>query len=331
MVLVFVLLIIMVLAVILLEFSYESNLEVEIAGNAYHGEQALNCADAGINFALATLRQNPGALWDVALKPLLNGETAIPLGEGEFKVLVEVENGRLNINGLTTPDGKMDRTRVEQMLRLVDLLNAEEGRDTPISYDVVAAMIDWVDVDDDTTALSWVQGHNEGAENDYYLGLAPPYLCKNAPFDSVDELLRVRDMTPLIFDGRPADADAGILPLAGMRDLLTAYGDGKVDINFAPPLVLQALSPEIDEYMALAIVNQRAQAPFKMVAELLTIPNFPPAALNAIKDYATASPDTLCYSIISTGKVNGIERRVREVIATQGMQSDATVILRQER
>jgi general secretion pathway protein K len=330
MVLVFVLLIIMVLAVILLEFSYESNLEVEIAGNSWRSEQALNCADAGINFALAVLRRNPDALRDDTLGPLLSAKTAIPIGDGECKVVVEVENGRLNINALTSTDGHMDRPRVEQMLRLVDLLNAQEGMNPPISYDVVASMVDWVTDNDDTTTLSWVQGENEGAKNDYYLGLTPPYLCKNAPFDSLDELLRVRDMTPFIFNGRPANDDAGIQAIAGMRGQLTVHGDGKVDINYAPSLVLQALSPEIDENLAQAIIDRRAQSPFKAVAELWTIPNFPQSAFNAINNYATTSPGNRYYSIISTGTVNGIERRVREVIKTQGAQCDATVILRQE-
>jgi general secretion pathway protein K len=330
MVLVFVLLIIMVLAVILLEFSYESNLEVEIAGNSFRSEQALNCADAGVNFALALLRQNPAALRDDTLGPLLRGEMAIPIGGGECRVTVEVENGRLNVNALTSTDGHMDRVRVEQMLRLVDLLNAQEGMDPPISYDVVASMIDWVTDSDDTTTLSWVQGDNEGAKNDYYLGLTPPYLCKNAPFDSLDELLRVRDMTPFILNGQPADEATDTKAIVGMRGLLTVHGDGKVDINYAPSLVLQALSPEIDETLAQAIMDRRAAAPFQQVAELATIPNFPTSAFNTIKTYVTASPDSRYYSILSTGAVNGIERRVREVIKTQGLQGDATVILRQE-
>ena len=329
-VLVFVLLIIMVLAAILLEFSDESNLEVEIAGNSCRSEQALNCADAGVDFALSVLRQNPDALHDDTLRPLLNGETAIPIGEGACKVIVEVQNGRLNVNALTTADGHTDRVRVDQMLRLVDLLNAQDGMDPPISYNVVASMIDWTTDNDDTTTLPWAQGDNEGAKNDYYLAQTPPCLCKYAPFDSLDELLRVRDVTPLILNGRPADDAAGIAAIEGMRNQLTVYGDGKVDINFAPSLVLQALSPMIDETLAKAIIDQRTQLPFRTVADLRMIPNFPTSAFNAIMNYATTSPDSRYFSVLSTGTVNGIERRVREVIEMHGTQSDATVVLRQE-
>jgi general secretion pathway protein K len=329
-VLVFVLLIIMVLATILLEFSDESNLEVEIAGNSCSGEQALNCADAGVNFALSVLRQNPDALHDDTLRPLLSGETAIPIGPGECKVIVEVENGRLNVNALASSDGRVDRVRADQMLRLVDRLNAQDGMDPPISYDVVASMIDWTTDNDDTTTLSWAQGDNEGAKNDYYLALTPPHLCKYAPFDSLDELRRVRDVTPLVLDGRPADEAAGVKAIEGMRKQLTVYGDGKVDINFAPSLVLQALAPEIDENLAKAIIDQRTQAPFRTVADLRTIPNFPTSAFNTMKNYTTTMPDSRYFNILSTAAVNGIVRSVREVIQVHGSQSDATVLLRQE-
>jgi hypothetical protein len=103
-----------------------------------------------------------------------------------------------------------------------------------------------------------------------------------------------------------------------------------VDINFAPSLVLQALSPEIDDVLAQAIIDHRNQSPFRAVAELATIPNFPTSAFNMIKNYVTTSPESRYFSIISTGTMNGIERRVREVIKVQGAQSDATVILREE-
>jgi len=43
-----------------------------------------------------------------------------------------------------------------------------------------AAIVDWRDADEDVTS--------GGAENETYGRLRPPYLCKNAPFDSVDEL-----------------------------------------------------------------------------------------------------------------------------------------------
>jgi hypothetical protein len=70
--------------------------------------------------------------------------------------------------------------------------------------------------------------------------------------------------------------------------------------------------------------------------ELLLIPGFPRTAYAAISNYITVAPDNWYYSITVTATVEGIERRVREVIklqnsqAAQGAPGDATVLLRQE-
>ena len=41
----------------------------------------------------------------------------------------------------------------------------------------------------------------QGAEDDYYMSLPEPYHCKNAHFDSVDELLLVKGVTPQLLYG----------------------------------------------------------------------------------------------------------------------------------
>ena len=54
------------------------------------------------------------------------------------------------------------------------------------------AVKDWVDTDQDVFK-------QVGAENDFYSGEHRGYPCKNAPFDSVAEVLLVRGVTPAIF------------------------------------------------------------------------------------------------------------------------------------
>jgi general secretion pathway protein K len=97
----------------------------------------------------------------------------------------------------------------------------------------VAAILDWID-DDDVTGP-------DGAESDFYRALQPPYNCKNAPIDCIDELLLIKGISPHIFfapaQGQPDDQqDAG-----GPADLLTTYGDGRININTASQQVLRAL------------------------------------------------------------------------------------------
>src|SRR5262249_40885991 len=59
--------------------------------------------------------------------------------------------------------------------------------------DAADSIIDWIDSDDDPRP--------NGAESSYYLGLSPPYRCKNGPLDSVEELLLVKGVTPQFFFG----------------------------------------------------------------------------------------------------------------------------------
>ncbi len=102
-----------------------------------------------------------------------------------------------------------------------------------ITEEAVDGILDWRDEDDEVSEL--------GAESAYYLSLDPPYRAKNAAFESLDELLRVRGIDPLMLYGEdrnrnglldpgeddgdrsfpPDDAD-GVLD-RGLVDYLTVF------------------------------------------------------------------------------------------------------------
>lgn len=88
-------------------------------------------------------------------------------------------------------------------------LLANEYSDTPTKFyywtqnffmnmgfppDIADAIVDWVDIDDSRMPYG-AEGH------DYYMNLPVPYPCKNNAMDSIDELLMVKDMTPMIYYG----------------------------------------------------------------------------------------------------------------------------------
>ena len=81
------------------------------------------------------------------------------------------------------------------------------------------SIVDWRDEDNDR--------HESGAEKFEYLVLKKPYECKNGPFESIEELLLVKGMTPEI--------------VRIVRPYVTVYGSGKVNLNTAPGKVLNAL------------------------------------------------------------------------------------------
>jgi type II secretory pathway component PulK len=77
-----------------------------------------------------------------------------------------------------------------------------------------------------------------GAEDDYHLGLSRPHRAKNGFFDSPDELLQVRGVTPDVFYGHDDSP--------GLVDVFSPYPRGKeLVINAAQitPQVVRALVP----------------------------------------------------------------------------------------
>jgi general secretion pathway protein K len=126
---------------------------------------------------------------------------------------VEDEEGKININVL---DAKVLSTFFQKAGEIEQELADE------ISYSVV----DWRDTDNSLSHPEY------GAENDYYEGLESPYEAKDYKFESIEELLLVRGMTPELFEK--------------VKPFVTIYGTGVVNINTAPREVLAGLGMEDD-------------------------------------------------------------------------------------
>jgi len=89
--------------------------------------------------------------------------------------------------------------------------------------ELAASIIDWRDADDEVTA--------NGAESGTYLGLQPSYSCKNAPFESIEELAWVHGATRTILYGEDANLNGVLDPNEddGSRTLPYDNSDGKLD------------------------------------------------------------------------------------------------------
>ena len=111
----------------------------------------------------------------------------------------------------------------------------------------------------------------EGAENEYYSWLENPYLCKNVPLDSIEELLLIKGMTIDLYYGDP-DVEPPVLPLPYY---LTVHGDyqGRINPNTAEPETIAAMlagyTGDYDIASAEQIVEQaRTMQPFIDPSEL---------------------------------------------------------------
>jgi general secretion pathway protein K len=328
--LIVVLLLITVLAVIILEFNYESQVELHLADNSCRAAHAFNCAEAGIAISMAALKHNRDILADEESHQLLSGGTQIPVGAGYCTISLSDESGKININTLKAPDGRLIRPRIDQLLRLIDLLNHQYGEHAPISYSLVPAIIDWVDLDHDVTRLSFVTTENTGAEDDYYQDLARPYRCKDARFDILSELLSVKGVTAEIFYGRLGGETRGVEPVEGIQQFLTIYGDGKVNINEASATVLQSLSERLSSTLAQDIVESRRFGPYQSIEELQKVRGMTPEVYEAIRGSITIQPKGRYYTVTATGVTDGFVRTIRVVLSVDGGAARVTPILRAE-
>jgi general secretion pathway protein K len=210
----------------------------------------------------------------------------ISFGEGRIEIEIENESGKININYAGSGLLKM-------MLNPFDL--DEEDKDV-----IVDSILDWRDPDD--------LYRLNGAEDEYYESLAHPYRTKNGPFDSVEELLLVRGVTPEIFYG-------------GLKEMITIYpgeslsvDDGikeapvnasQININAAPLQVLRAL-PEMTDDLILSILEYRVEQPFVSIAQVAPIVGN--EVYGAIARYITTDL-TSHYTIRSTGMMSGSPTR----------------------
>jgi type II secretory pathway component PulK len=120
------------------------------------------------------------------------------------------ECAKININTLMQVDTS-GKVLYDTLMRLPNM-----------TEDVANSIVDWVDADEDSR-----QG---GAESQYYSALTPAYRSKNAPLDSLEELLLVKGITPSILFGtdlnrngqQDADETDSIFD-AGLAPYLTVY------------------------------------------------------------------------------------------------------------
>lgn len=138
------------------------------------------------------------------------------------KYAIFAEEAKININRASMPVLK----------RLFRILLGYGEIET---QELAAAIVDWRDKD---SMLSIPLG---SAEDFYYTGLRYPYECKDADFDCLAELNLVKGVTPEVFER--------------IKDFVTIYGRGLVNVNVASREVLFALG--LSDYIASKIVAFR--------------------------------------------------------------------------
>jgi general secretion pathway protein K len=109
-----------------------------------------------------------GEAWAKPLPPL-------PLDDGgTVEGRLEDMQGRFNLNNLKTADGTTNEAAVEQLARILQMLEIEPSW--------AAAIADWVDIDAEP-------GFPDGAEDSVYTSLTPPHRAANMTITRASELM----------------------------------------------------------------------------------------------------------------------------------------------
>ena len=138
------------------------------------------------------------------------------LGRGKFRLAVRDVEQKINVNAAP-------KELWENFLHFTKL-SQDDARDW------VDSLADWKDPNDAV--------HLNGAEDEFYSRQSPPYRAKNAPVTTLGELLWVRKGHEILsarldpeITGRPER----------VMDHLTVEGNGKINVNTAPLIVLASL------------------------------------------------------------------------------------------
>lgn len=144
--------------------------------------------------------------------------------------------GRFNLNNLVQLDGRRDDTAYELFQRLLAALDLDQS--------IADVVVDWIDPD---TSASF-----NGAEDDAYTSMDPPYRTANFWFTNVSELRALR--------GVDADVYERLAP--HVAALPRRQEPTRINVNTATVAVLQSLGESITPANAEQWMSDRLEEPF---------------------------------------------------------------------
>ena len=186
------------------------------------------------DFKQSSQSVNLGQDWAQQLPPL-------PVEGGQIIGHIEDMQGRFNLDLLS---GSSATVYQAQFVRILEALDLDPT--------IAPALTDWF-------SNNPVANPN-GAKDDFYSRLQPPYLTGEVPMTSVSELQLVKGVTP--------QAYAALLPYICAIPVTTSVASGTgtstttnswaLNINTASPLLLMSLSQNISQDLADQVVAARA-------------------------------------------------------------------------
>jgi general secretion pathway protein K len=210
---------------------------------------------------------------------------------------------RFRMNGLDTRVDIVDaRSRLNlnvadslQLRRLLEVM----GVAGPKAAALTSAILDWRDPDS--------ARRPDGAEEPDYADLRPPAAPRNGPFDTEADIRKVLGV---------GDALA-----ARLESFVGTAGDGRVNVNTAPPAVLATL-PGLSLEGARRLATRRTEVVFENVFDL--VHTLPPEDANQIQRNFRQFQDRIAFAprdlelTVTAATGGGVVSRLRAVVRMGG-------------
>ncbi len=317
--------VITILSVVVLEFSFAMRTEINITRNYQEQLKLYAAAEGSLQRAVAELILKQDPRFQQLKKNVKPGEAPLEYSEWvtdgrEYPVAFESVEGAVRVVGEA---GKVNINRVSDgMLRKI-MTNL--GLDMDARDIIVDSILDWRDPDDFIRV--------NGAENEYYQSLKDPYDCKNGDFDSVEELMLVRGITPELFYGQKAKAGEGEgtkEETIGLKDIFSLYALGEqIDINSASlPVLRVVLSLPLE--VCRQIIRAREEKGFENFPDLLArVPELAPFSADVQKLVLFTATNPY-YTVDAKGKAKegGGVRAIRAVVKIDSKEQEGYKIIR---
>jgi general secretion pathway protein K len=244
-VLILVLSMVALFSAMIITFSSDEGFDIELAYNFHDSIQAQYIALAGVEAAKVILAQDDRShdsldeQW--AEFPVYAATASGYLNGAQLTGTITDECSKFDLNSLAIQDNNKGfrRKQFQSLFTLQHIDITPEELD-----DLTNSIIDWLDTGS--------EGTMGGAKDEYYLSLEPPYHCKNAPMDSIEEILLVKGMKSEYF--YDTENYKGISNYVTVGPVSTG---GRININTASEMVLKSISERINDDVVSNIIACR--------------------------------------------------------------------------
>lgn len=251
-------------------------------------------SESGIYNCIAQIKSENEIDPDLLFSRLISETpTSLGISDGEASCILMDEESKLNIN--TAQAASIKRL----MLKVAKLKNE-------VAADLANSIVDWRDEDNERPGYEFINN-----EDLYYELAGFSYSPKNSSFDSIEEILLVKEITPSIYEA--------------IRPHITVYGKGSVNINTCSRVVLESLGLKnklVEKIFTFRsgvnAKNETCEGIFKSNPSLIedldgfvSLEEDERDALDALIKGNRISTESDCFTIVSIGKLPNRDENIR--------------------